>query len=113
MARLCYINNIATRPQKREREKKMKFITTPSHGYLQVEKAIFRKSVPAKIQKEFNYSYKDSKFVYLEEDCEAVKFLEIIGELENARNFEETYSEEFDDARNSLGKFEGRQLSYI
>jgi hypothetical protein len=32
----------------------MKFITTPSHGYLQVEKAIFRKSVPAKIQKEFN-----------------------------------------------------------
>ena len=91
----------------------MKFITTPSHGYLQVEKTIFRSKVPARRQKEFSYSYKDSKFVYLEEDCEMDLFLKIAYGTEFSEYIDEVYSEEFDEARNNLEKFEGRQLSYI
>lgn len=87
----------------------MKFISTPSHGYLQVEREKFFQTVPLSKWTDFSYGYKDAEFFYLEEDCEAPQFLEMADI--NFNELEEVYSEEFDEARHNGEKFEGRKLS--
>jgi hypothetical protein len=60
---------------------KLNFISDPGHGWLEVPLAIFRES-QAKGMAASKYSYKSKikQCVYLEEDCDAPKFLAIMGE---------------------------------
>jgi len=56
----------------------MKFISTPSHGYLKVELSTFKKYSDSKAMKNYSdleYSYIASKSVLLEEDVDAGEFI--------------------------------------
>ena len=53
---------------------KLKFISDPGHGWLQVHNTVIKASgVAPKIS---SYSYQDRDFWYLEEDCDAGIFLD-------------------------------------
>ena len=53
---------------------KFVFHSDPGHGWLQVPKKLIRE---LGIGKEISsYSYQDEDFLYLEEDCDAVLFIE-------------------------------------
>ncbi|MCS5590716.1 MAG: hypothetical protein NZ824_12200 [Candidatus Thioglobus sp.] len=53
---------------------KMEWISTPSHGYLKVEK----KAVYSAGYEPSGYSYQNGKFFYLEEDCDAGEFFQAL-----------------------------------
>jgi len=61
------------------RSKTFKFITTAGHGYLVVPNVIIQKYIKELITtnklSDIAYSYWQRKNCYLEEDCEAYKFL--------------------------------------
>jgi hypothetical protein len=52
------------------------FHTDPGHGWLQVPLS----EVKALHIEVSRYSYRDDKFAYLEEDCDAPKFMKAMGE---------------------------------
>jgi len=50
----------------------MEFIEDPGHGWLKVPKEIFMQELSAVS----SFSYSDSNFIYLEEDCDLPQFLD-------------------------------------
>jgi hypothetical protein len=73
-----------------------KFISTPGHGYLRVPLAELKElGIADKIS---GYSGMDSKYAYLEEDCDAPLFLQCISHL--LYSIEQTYSETFNKKHN-------------
>lgn len=58
---------------------KFTFYSTPGHGYLRVPKSTFLK-VGANPNKISSYSGHDEKTLYLEEDCDAGYFLDLLDE---------------------------------
>lgn len=89
----------------------MKFISTPSHGYLKVTVSQFLTDslltyILTTPNNEFGYGYTDGKHVWLEEDCEAPKWMEL--NSIDAKTIPFSYSEAFDKKRDNLPS-----ISYI
>ena len=78
------------------KSKSMVFIDTPSHGYLRVDKG---KGMPnvADYFTPSSYSYSNSKYYYLEEDCDAIDFLKTIYSdyMDIMKNLPVEYTEDF------------------
>ena len=53
---------------------KLDFISDSGHAWIKVNKNIFKK-YNIDIKKISNYSYKDDNHYYLEEDCDAIYFI--------------------------------------
>ena len=76
--------------------KQMRFISDPSHGWLQVPLSTFLEMKATASP----YSYVNKPFIYLEEDCDAPDFLEKFSEKNNIsmkdifRHIKETFLNE-------------------
>jgi hypothetical protein len=72
----------------------MKWISTPTHGYLRVKRSKIKGFRPS------NYSYSNTKYYFLEEDCDAPEYFKHIygenwkTEYVNA-DIGETYTNDF------------------
>jgi hypothetical protein len=57
---------------------KLTWYSDPGHSWLQVPKTL----VPSKSRTLFSqYSYEDRQYLYLEEDCDAVRFVHILRQM--------------------------------
>ncbi len=65
---------------------KLRFISDPSHGYLEIPIELINKyNIYNRIS---NFSFKTKQFAYLEEDCDAPLFFEAIKKNNHINNFE-------------------------
>lgn len=69
---------------------KFEFIDTPSHGYLKVHKNYFV-SCGFDVTNVSKYSGQDKNYVYLEEDCDAGKFVNFVKDQGTEVEFKETH----------------------
>ena len=90
---------------------KYTFITDPGHGWL---------SVPLSDLQKFNivqdisvYSYMTKTRAYLEEDCDAIKFIEAAGITPNNPNIRDTYNNGMAKCRSYMPYAASKVASYV